>query len=134
MHVNAPLTSNKKHHQHTGCVPEVFSKTYNKIITHDVSVREAVCLTYDVAVLGDAAVEGGDTCITGNLLIAGSVTAKGSICVTGDVIVLGPSAHLEGDVCVTGDVFVKGDLAVKGKLKVGGKLCVFGSKDIQPAA
>lgn len=95
--------SDKQHHSGKGGdspkVPEIFTKTWHTVIPHDVDTREAVCITSDVAVLGNAAVEG-DSCITGNLLIAGSVTAKGSICVTGDVIVLA-NAKVQGQVRVT---------------------------------
>lgn len=47
------------------CIPEVFAQAYGKVVPGSVAAREAVCITQDVAVLGDASVEGGDSCITG---------------------------------------------------------------------
>ncbi|KAF8064655.1 hypothetical protein HT031_003456 [Scenedesmus sp. PABB004] len=113
--------------------PEVFTRRYGTVVPHDVTAREAVCLTSSVAVLGDARQSGGDSCITGDVFVAGDVDVAGSPCVTGSVVVLG-SARVKGQVCVTGDLFVGRDLAVVGRLHVGGRLCVWGSKDVQPGA
>jgi predicted acyltransferase (DUF342 family) len=87
----------KPHPSPAPCVPQVFTKHYAKVIDHDVTVKEAVCITSDIAVLGNASVRGGDTCITGNVLVAGDVWVKGSPCITGDAIILG-NAKVEGQV------------------------------------
>ncbi|KAI8467531.1 MAG: hypothetical protein J3K34DRAFT_34491 [Monoraphidium minutum] len=122
-------------------VPAAISKQYQKVVPNSVEISgQGVCVTSDLAVLGDVAISAGGTCITGNVLVFGDVKIDGKdgttvngTCVTGSIIVLG-SAHVRGDVTVEGSVFVKGDVIVEGKLHVGGKLCYWGQQDVRPLA
>lgn len=120
-------------------IPPAVKKQYAKVYPHDVTVEgQGVCITSDVAVLGDVTITAGGTCVTGNVLVVGDCVIDGKddttvngLCITGHVIVLG-NVEVRGHVCVDGDAFVKGDIQVKGSLKVAGKLCHWGFKDVQP--
>ncbi|GBF91580.1 hypothetical protein Rsub_04320 [Raphidocelis subcapitata] len=125
--------------KHADDVPAAVKKQYSKVYPHAVTVEgQGVCITSDVAVLGDVTITAAGTCITGNVLVVGDCTIDGKddrtingLCITGHAIILG-NVKVRGNVCVEGDAFVKGDIQVQGTLKVGGKLCHWGFKDVQP--